>query len=400
MALRNGVVTMILGLAATAGIALAQPDPSGIEFVTVGAPGNAAWTGNGMDGDMAIGRGSVGYEFKIGKFEVTTAQWVEFFNAAYDRPDASLPHLLPPNFWGAAGATPNNPGARRWSVPAGNEMRPVGNISWRMAAMYCNWLHNDKSTDRVAFLNGAYHVGTFGWAGIGFTDQLTHNPGAKYWIPTWDEWLKSAHYDQNKQNPDGSAGGWWTRPNGTDTPLAYGPPGVNVRTTFPPGPDPNGPLAQANAVWQNQFPGVGPFAIPLGSYPTVQSPWGLLDVAGGTREWTEYVFLTNDIWPTFRGFDGSAWSASASLDPIYTGIGGDFPNTATFDYGFRIAAAVPSMSACTFVAASGMLGMLRRRRQEFPHAQASCLRDLMCSDQPQPGSDRLFVRRRRPGQRD
>jgi hypothetical protein len=40
-----------------------------------------------------------------------------------------------------------------------------------MAAMYCNWLHNNQSTDRQAFLNGAYDVSTFGYSGTVFTDQ-------------------------------------------------------------------------------------------------------------------------------------------------------------------------------------------------------------------------------------
>ncbi len=67
----------------------------------------------------------------------------------------------------------------------GNEMIPVGNISWRMAAMYANWLNNDQSSDRSAFLNGAYDVSTFTYTPAGrFRDQLTHNPDAKYWIPT------------------------------------------------------------------------------------------------------------------------------------------------------------------------------------------------------------------------
>lgn len=172
------LASTLLGLAASV---LAQPDPSGIDFVTVGAVGNAPWAGNGTPGDRAVGRGSVGYEYKIGRFEVTTAQWVEFYNAAFDRPaNDRLPHLIPPDHWGASGAMPHTPGGRRWSVPAGNEMIPVGNISWRMAAMYCNWLSNDKSADRSAFLNGAYDVGTFGYVGNVFTDQREHNPGARY----------------------------------------------------------------------------------------------------------------------------------------------------------------------------------------------------------------------------
>ena len=37
--------------------ATAQTDPSGIDFVTIGSPGNAPWPGNGTVGDEAIGRG-------------------------------------------------------------------------------------------------------------------------------------------------------------------------------------------------------------------------------------------------------------------------------------------------------------------------------------------------------
>jgi hypothetical protein len=64
----------------------ADIDPlSGIDFVTVGAVGNAPWAGDGTPDDQSIGRGSVGYEYRIGKFEITTAQYVEFLNAAFDR---------------------------------------------------------------------------------------------------------------------------------------------------------------------------------------------------------------------------------------------------------------------------------------------------------------------------
>lgn len=369
---------ILLGLAvalAAAGAALAQPDPSGIEFVTITHPGNPAWDGTGMtpDGDpRMIGRGSVAYEYRIGKYEVTTSQWVEFFNAAYDRADAPLPHLLPPTYWGAVPTTPNNPGRQRWTVPAGNEMRPVGDISWRMAAMFCNWLHNDKATNREAFLNGAYDVSTFGLAPLGFTDQLTHNLGARFWVPTLDEWQKAMHYDPNADNGQGR---WWLYPNGTDQRLAYGPPGVRCRTEFPFGPDPNGILAQANGGWSSQnFPGYNPFAIPLGSYPDVQTPWGLLDAAGGTAEWLEYTHLTSGIWPSARGLDGSYWGGAGAVT-IGDGLesfGGNFPNTSIFAYGFRVAGAVPSTATCTpmLLLVFSILGR-RVRRTGVRHDQAN-----------------------------
>ena len=144
-----------VAILAFAAPALAQTDPSGIDFVTVGNPGNAPWPGNGTVGDRAVGRGGVDYSYQIGKYEITTAQWVDFFNAAFDRPPSDwLPNLIPPTTWGAVPTTPNTPGGERWAVPAGNTMLPVGNISWRMAAMYCNWLCNNKGTQRSDFMNG------------------------------------------------------------------------------------------------------------------------------------------------------------------------------------------------------------------------------------------------------
>ena len=137
-------------------------------------------------------------------------QYVEFMNAAFDRPQSEwIPHLFVPGagHWGALEVAPTTPGGRRWMVPAGNEMRAVGNVDWRMAAVLCNWYHNNKSLDRSAFLTGAYDVSTFGYTGpFGdiYTDQATHNPNAQYWIPTGSELLKAFHYDPNKQNPDDS----------------------------------------------------------------------------------------------------------------------------------------------------------------------------------------------------
>jgi hypothetical protein len=78
--------------------------------VRITHPGNAPWMGDGTEGDRAVGRGSVNYEYSIGRFEVTTSQWVSFFNAAYDRPQADwLPHLTPPTFLGRAVRNANHP---------------------------------------------------------------------------------------------------------------------------------------------------------------------------------------------------------------------------------------------------------------------------------------------------
>ena len=261
------------------------------------------------------------YEYRIGKYEVTSAQWAEFFSAAYDRAVGDeLPHLQMPAFWGGVLATPThleNPSARRWTTTPQTAMRPAGSISWRVAAMYCNWLHNDKRTDRAAFLNGAYDVSTFGYSGTTFTDQLAHHPGARYSIPTWDEWLKAAHYDPARLNQDGTRGGWRKYSTTSDELPYYGPPGVRVRADHSIGPDPTGPLAMANAGWNTSDFGASPFQFSLGAYH-VTSPWGLYDTAGATKEWTEEVLLVSGQFPFARGFDGSAWAtAFGTLDQIH-----------------------------------------------------------------------------------
>lgn len=327
---------------AASNTAHADIDPiTGVDLVRIGAVGNAPWMGNGQVQDRAIGRGRVDYEYSIGKLEVTTAQWVEFLNAALDRPaNDRIPYVAVPDFWGGAETFSPIPGGRRFAVRPGQGLLPVGDITWRMAAVLCNWYSNDKRMDRAAFLNGAYDTSTFGFVGNIFTDQLTHNVGAKYWIPTWDEWLKAAHYDPDR-NGDGQ-GGWWVYSNGTDVPLISGPPGVG----------------QANFGFTD-----GAFTIPLGAYPQTQSPWGLLDVAGGTGEWTEDV-LTGGFGIRWRRWEGSYWlSGSGIVDAVFTEGGDDFPHIADYRNGFRIASSVPAPGSCILGAGVFlMIGCTRRRR--------------------------------------
>jgi len=338
---------------AASNTAHADIDPiTGVDLVRIGAVGNAPWMGNGQVQDRAIGRGRVDYEYSIGKLEVTTAQWVEFLNAALDRPaNDHIPYVAVPDFWGGAETFSPIPGGRRFAVRPGQGLLPVGDITWRMAAIYCNWLHNGKGANRKAFLNGAYDVGTF-TLGTGFTDQRTHNPDACYWLPTWDEVLKAFHFDPAKANPDGTTGGWWRYSNSSDTPLVYGPPNTLV----------NGLPTEANAGW---FDGGNPqYQISLGAYPNTRTPWGLLDAAGATSEWNEEVFGFGSLLEA-RGYDGSAWGSSlgvANLADAASGRGGDFPSLSELHLGFRIASSVPAPSTLTLMGLGWWLTAVRKRR--------------------------------------
>ncbi len=331
------MVGAILGAPAVAAPgARADIDPvSGIDFVRVGAAGNAPWAGDGTSGDRAIGRGGVGYEYSIGKYEVTSGQWAEFFTAVQTCPDGFVPFVSAPSITGGTA----------------HPMYPTGGITWRTAAVFTNWLNNAKDNHLASFMNGAYDVSTFGYLGSSsiFTDQLAHNPGARYWIPTWDEWLKAAHYDPDKNGP--GAGGWWKYSTMSDTtPPVYGPPGVLV----------GGVLAQANAQWTStNFPGYNPMTVPLGAY-ALSNAFGLYDVAGGTSEWTEEATILH----TARMLDGSAraFDYAASSDEVSFTGGGDFPSFAWSHYGFRVASSVPAPATSVAVGLGLLFVNARRRR--------------------------------------
>jgi hypothetical protein len=61
-----------------------------MEWVTVGDPGNKPDT-EVMVSDRTSGYGSVPYRYRIGKYDVTNAQYAKFLNAVASKAD---PHLL------------------------------------------------------------------------------------------------------------------------------------------------------------------------------------------------------------------------------------------------------------------------------------------------------------------
>lgn len=314
----------------------------GIEFVTVnplgpGGQPNASYPYH--ETVPAERDGSVDHAFRIGRYEISSQQWGEFFLAANQvaiNTGQSIPHVSNPTFMGSGN----------------NLMAPVGGITWRTAAIFCNWLHNDRALTRAAFMNGAYDVSTFGYVnGNIFTDQAAHHPGARFWIPTGDEMVAAHHYDPNRNGM--GQGGWWQYNLSSDTRPVYGPAGVMI----------NGQPTQANSGWlPDDYPGMGlpfPFAVSLGAFPDSQSPWGLLDAAGGTSEWTESVYFAGIPYVMLHG---SAAASGAFGNDFVAGYTAGLPSSGSFGWGFRIAAAVPSPSISGAFGVVGLVGMARRRR--------------------------------------
>jgi len=347
-----------LGLAASAAVAQPTPLPplseravasgavtsveQGIEFVTIGAPGNAGYAG-GQFGNNA-GAGAVSEAFRIARTQVTNAQIVEFANAY-------LPHILargdnPREQLGILGSTfiGYDQQQQRYVTTPQAALFPAM-VSWRIAARYCNWLCNDRRTDLAAFETGAYDTSTFGNGPNGtFTDQLTHNTSARFFLPTRDQWVKAAFYDPNRNGP--GVGGYWQYPHSSETAPIYG---------FP---------------WEGGESIVGREDIPLfswvqpvASYVNTQSPWGLFDLTGSARDWNEDP--TPDLTGRLLSGTGYRDAVPDLSDSLYYGFALSGRVAWPLDgivYGFRVAAIVPTPS--TGLAMLLVTALFRQRRRK------------------------------------
>jgi formylglycine-generating enzyme required for sulfatase activity len=308
------VVCVGVGLAG--GGALGAPPPDyGYTWATIGDPGNDPFPGeNGIN----VNRGGVGYAYRMATTEVTVGHWLEFVEAYAPYAEDPGSRDLSGSFIFPRQAT--NDIGYTYEVIPGFENTPT-NLSWRMAARYVNWLHNDKAITRDAFESGVYDTATFTQNADGtFNDQTTRSPGARYWIPSLDEWLKAVYYDPHK----GGVGGWWTQPAGSDDALVPGAPGDGGET---------------NAGQFNTFTWAAHRQV--GSYAFITTPWGLLDASGGMAEWTEE--WGNPAFRNRRIVQGSNMFSSGlpSLDDSILNTPGARPTTVAF-YGLRIASAIPS----------------------------------------------------------
>jgi formylglycine-generating enzyme required for sulfatase activity len=201
-------------LAAAVMLAAVAAQAITIDMVPVGNPGNLADTRY-----YSPGYGSVGYTYQIGKFEVTAAQYSEFLNAVAATDTYGLYSSY---MWTAS---PNSkiqqsgsPGSYTYTVAADYANRPVTYVNFWDMCRFANWLHNGQPglvtpvpQNANSTEDGAYTLN--GYTG---TDQRTiaRNPGARWWIPSEDEWYKAAYYDPNKAG----GAGYWDYPTKSNTP--------------------------------------------------------------------------------------------------------------------------------------------------------------------------------------
>jgi hypothetical protein len=258
-----------------------------MEFVTVGNPGNAADTTGAPNP-----AGAVGYEYGIGKFEVSE-DMINKFNASQ-----------------SLQITKDSRGTNK----------PATSISWNEAARFVNWLNT--STGGFA----AYKFTTAGvndnialWTAADTADYDPLNPyrskRATYVLPSYNEWYKAAYY-----NPIN--GFYYNYTLGGDSVPTAVASGTNFGTAVYSQPFAQGPadVDQAGGL----------------------SPGGLMGLGGNVAEWEESsVDLLNSGASSSRAHRGGFWNFNA-FNMSSSARNSDSPGAAYGFLGFRVASVTPA----------------------------------------------------------
>ncbi|MGP1345964.1 MAG: SUMF1/EgtB/PvdO family nonheme iron enzyme [Phycisphaerales bacterium] len=335
-------------------IGLPGPGPDyGYQWATMGDAGNRdvsqaeldAW---GPHSDvMLFTGGGVDYEYRISKYETTTAQWFEFVQVAFPSVQGNTLEIDR-----LSGGTITRSGGQ-WLLQ--DPMKPAS-PHWMWAARYCNWLHNGKGTDPASWESGVYDASTFYEDENGVPQHdLTRAPGAKFFLPTLDEWKKAGHWDPEKNDGEG---GYWLYPHGSDQPPVPGPPDEGGETT---------------AGYMQAL--LDPALQTIGLYPDVFSPWGLLDMSGGVRENTQdTTIIFGDNLHTITAGTSWSWGQSLGVGDRFHGVRRGIPHWDVYSglQGFRVAGVIPSPGVMV-VAFGGVASLVVRRRRD-PNARSLALK--------------------------
>jgi formylglycine-generating enzyme required for sulfatase activity len=295
-----------------------------IDWVTVGDPGNAC------DPQVDGCYGSVGYDYRIGKYEVTNAQYAEFLNAvaATDSYELYNTNMADTTTYLGGITRSGSSGSYTYSAIGGRGEMPVGYVSFYDSLRFANWLHNGQGSGDTE--TGAYTITAAGIA----NNSITRNAGATIFLTSEDEWYKAAYYDALSTS-------YFDYPAGTDTQTTCALPGATANTA-------NCNFAVADLT-------------DVGSYTGSASPAGTFDQGGNVFEWNEAIITSG---ASVRGLRGGSYYD----DPYHLAASGRykiFPPYESSIVGFRVAM-IPEPSTVLLIA-FGLAGLAAAGRRRSLH---------------------------------
>jgi formylglycine-generating enzyme required for sulfatase activity len=263
---------------------------------------------------LAGGRGTVPQIFRISKFEITNLQYVIFLNrVARKDPHRLFDTRMETEPCGGIERFIEN-GECHYRLRKDCARLPVVYVSYFSAMRFANWLHNGHLSTETE--TGAYDFRQ---------EDAPRMPGARYWIPTENEWIKAGHYDASK----GPQGGYWQYPTSANNLPAESAPSTILGSTTRPR---HGLPPGADLAWQSHG---GSVLLPSDPWAGAPSPFGTFHQGGNVAEWVD-GFLEIKKGMRQQITHGGAWNSpgeSLSLDKI-----GLHPRSfASADIGFRIA---------------------------------------------------------------
>jgi len=325
-----------------------------IPTVPVGNPSNP--------NDPATGNlyGGVAKPYVIGTYEVTVGQYTAFLNAVaatdtYGLYDTSMATDL--NIAGIARSGVS--GSFSYSV-IGSANHPVTYVSWGDAARFVNWLHNHQPTGAQGpgtTETGAYTLN--GATSLAALMAVTRNAGARWFIPTENEWYKAAYYQPAANG--GDADGYWAYPMKTNSlPYSDQPPGATPDNTrvgnfFKNDSVANGYDDGFAVTGSTSFSSTQNYLTDVGAYTSSPSYYGTFDQGGNVWEWNETA-----VSIASRGLRGGSWSPNANLLHASHRTA-DVPTIQGSSIGFRVASIIPEPASITLCLAGVLMLTLRRR---------------------------------------